>query len=202
MSEERIVRLKNQIIEIGKTMYQRHLTDSLGGNISARFGDLVLITPKHSAQRWRWKLKPEDIITLDLNGNIVSGGHPPSREASMHLEIYRQMKEAGGVIHAHPKYVLGFSAAGIGLEPILEQARGLGNIPVLRYAPSGSDELASIVAEGAKKYGLRRHGLAMILRDHGIVTIGPNLNEAYIALEISQELAWTTFMIKIIKSGS
>ncbi len=200
MSEKKILDLKRQIIETGKTMYRRHLTDSLGGNISVRFGDLVLITPTHSAQQWRWNLKPEDIITLNLSGNIVSGKHAPSSESSMHLEIYRQIGEAGGVIHAHPKYVLGFSAAGVGLEPILEQARGLGNVPVLRYAPRGSDELASIVAESAKKYGLRRHGLAMILKDHGIVTIGPNLIEAYIALEISQELAWTTYMTKVIKS--
>jgi len=69
MSEKRILELKRQIVETGKTMYRRHLTDSLGGNISVRFEDSVLITLKHLAQQWRWNLKPEDIITLDLSGN-------------------------------------------------------------------------------------------------------------------------------------
>ncbi len=71
--EDNIAKLRSQIAEIGALMFERHLTDSAGGNISTRAGDLICITPRYSGSKYRWQLRPEQVLVVDADGKKLDG---------------------------------------------------------------------------------------------------------------------------------
>lgn len=90
-------------------MFDRFITNAVGGNVSVRVGDnLALITPALMAEEKFCRLKPEDILLVDLDMNVLEGQSRPSREMDMHCGILREMPEASACIHAHPKNILVF----------------------------------------------------------------------------------------------
>ncbi len=97
-----------QIVMIGRWLFERRLLDMSGGNISARWDDQICITPRHSGSRKHWQLEPEDILMGRLEDNEFHTNPLLSREAKVHLAIYRDFPNAAAVIHAHPFHVLPF----------------------------------------------------------------------------------------------
>src|SRR5512146_2720433 len=94
--------LPAQIVRIGKLMFDRHLTDIAGGNISARAGGQLYITPTGAGQKWLWDLSPTDLLCCPIATDELLQHPLHSNESISHLAIYRDIPEAGAVIHAHP----------------------------------------------------------------------------------------------------
>ncbi|MBI1879264.1 MAG: class II aldolase/adducin family protein [Chloroflexi bacterium] len=184
--------IPEQIAYIGRRMFERRLTDMAGGNISARAGETIYISPRFSGSRRHWQLNPEEIIRGSLaNDELLK--HPLfSREGKSHLAIYRHFPDVGAVIHAHPFHVLPFCVAERDIEPVLEATQKFGVTKIIKGAPAHSEELAQNIVAGLKgmEANIRKQAAAVILPKHGIFVAGKDLLAAIDALERIDWNAW------------
>jgi len=178
--------LRTKAVAICRLVYDRELSDSAGGNLAVRAEkDRALITPRYMGQRKRWHLNPEDLLLVDLTGNVLEGQGECSRELLMHLGVLREFERAGAVIHAHPKYLMAFAVAARAMPNVIEHTKKFGTIPVAACGKSGSEETAQAVLEILRPRAdqLTQHGLACILPGHGVAVVGRNLDDAFDTLE-------------------
>jgi len=177
-------RLKEKIVEISRRLYQRGLVAGAGGNVSARIPDsqYILVTPSGLCKGY---LRPADIVKVDLNGNLIEGRLRPTSETPMHTEIYKVREDVNAVVHAHPPFSTGFACARIPLKaPIFPEIIAMvGEVATVEYATPTTSELAMKVAEAAKKHE------AMLLENHGTITIGASLEQAYQRTEVLEDYA-------------
>ncbi len=167
--------LKQKIAEIERRIGEYGLSTLTGGNVSALDPErkLVVITPSGLNKR---TLTPDDMVVLNMNGDIIEGKHKPSIESVMHLAIYKEISRAKAIIHAHPPMVTTLSIVGKGIPPITEELiefAGEQGVPVSRYACTGSIDLAKEVIN------LLKISDAVIMQNHGIVVIAPDLESAF-----------------------
>jgi len=181
MTKEQL--LRKQMVEVGRRMYRKGLVVATEGNLSVRLApQRILMTPTGA---WKGFLNPADIVAVDLNGRVARPGQRPSMEYPMHRGIYRARADVRAVVHAHPPVATGFAVAGLPLdEPILAEAvLLLGPVPVVPYATPATDALPESIAPYLAKHN------ALLLGNHGAVTMGKDLNEAYARMEILEHLA-------------
>jgi len=182
MTKEQI--LRRQMVEVGRRMYRKGLVVATEGNLSVRVApQRVLMTPTGA---WKGFLSPADMVVVDLNGKgQPAGQRRPSMEFPMHRGIYRARADVRAIVHAHPPLATGFAVAGIPLDqPILAEAvLVLGPVPVVPYATPATDALPEAIAPYAAKHQ------ALLLGNHGAVTMGRDLWEAYARMEILEHLA-------------
>jgi L-fuculose-phosphate aldolase len=193
ISTERDLRVA--IVETGRICYNQGWMVSNDGNISARLGDnYIVITPAGVS---KGRMDTEDPIVLDLDGNLAwskpGSKYKPSTETPMHLEVYRQRDDVRGVIHAHPVYATALTVAGqtIPIDVFPELILTLGDIPVTDFATPSSHEDAEAIKPLAKTHD------AILLRQHGSLTVGKDLDEALINLERVEHVSQVTFMAKM-----
>lgn len=142
------------------------------------------------------RLRLEDVLVLDLDGNVLKGEGKPSIETNFHLGIYKVRKDARAVFHVHPPFATAYAVAGIKLPMVTEAAKIiLVYVPLLPSAPPGSLELATRVRDGFKDPKVR----AVLLREHGIVTIGENLESAYHTASLVEDTAKIALLSSLIK---
>jgi L-fuculose-phosphate aldolase len=178
--------MRAKIATIGAYMFDRRLTDAAGGNISARVGNYVCITPRFSGSKRQWQLRPEDVLVADMDMNILEGSGEISRETKVHFRLHREFGEHGtGVIHAHAQNVLVFAAMAQPIPPVLEATQKFGTIPVVGYAPAHSGDLAEHVAGGIRgnESRIRKQAAAVLAPWHGLFCIGKDLDAAFDAVE-------------------
>ena len=171
------------ICNIGRRMYQRNFVAANDGNISARIGDdLVLCTPTGVS---KGDLIEDMLVTINMNGDQIAGKLKASSEMKMHLRIYKENPEVRAVAHAHPPVSTAFAVAGIRLDkPILPEAViFLGDVPVAPYATTGTDGVGDSLAPYCKTH------YAALLANHGAVTWGRNLTEAFFRMEALEHYA-------------
>ncbi len=174
---------RNQIVEIGRWCYDHGFVAAADGNMSCRVADdLIAATP---AGMCKGKLAPDDVVILDASGRRVEGRRDASSEILLHLEIYKDRADVGGVVHAHPPTATGFAVARMPLaECVLpEVIVALGDVPLAPYATPSTPE----VPESIRPH-LRDHN-AFLLANHGTVTMGPTLTQAYFTLEKVEQFA-------------
>ena len=183
--EENITKLRQQIAEIGALMYERHLTDSAGGNISARAGDLVCITPRFSGSKFRWRLRPEQVLVVDAKGKKLEGDGEISREAQVHLKLLAEFPMAGAVVHGHAQNALVFCCGGSPIPAILEDTVKFGTIRVTEYAPAHSPKLADNVCSlmQGQEERIRKQAAAVLAPWHGVFVLAKDLDAGFDALE-------------------
>ena len=177
---------RNQIAEFGRMLFDRHLTDAAGGNISVRVDDVVCITPRFSGQQRQWQLNPDDVLVVDLEGNIQEGEGDLSRESKVHLRLHNDFREAGtAVIHAHPRNVMVFTALAQPMPPVLEANLKFGVTPVVDYAPAHSSDLAEHIAEALyrQESRIQNHAAGVIAPWHGLFIMAKHLAAAFDAVE-------------------
>lgn len=177
---------RSWLIAIAEEIRALRLSDSTGGNVSMRWGDLIYMTPRYAGSRNRWHLRPKDIVVFDMQTRtFFSHQRKPSREAGMHLAIYENFPEVGAVIHAHPYYTMVFACARVPLEPTAEYTLKLGTIPLTQEAPAHSRRLAEAVVAELKnvREEQRTNGAAVLIPAHGVVCVGENLDHAFTVLE-------------------
>lgn len=175
--------LRALICRVGALMYQKGTIDGTAGNISARLDDnRILLTPSGLATGF---LQPEQLIIVDLAGQRVdqptaaNAGLRPTSESAMHLECYRQRHDVNGVVHAHPPTAVALTLAGVDLGQCLipEMVVLLGLTPTAPYStPSSEENRAAITAL------IREHD-AIMLSNHGSLTVAKSLWDAYLLLE-------------------
>ncbi len=179
-------KIRKEIIEIGRKIYEKKLAAGTDGNISYKVADdRMLITGGGTCLG---ELKSTDIIYTDFSGNLLSGDRPPSSETPMHIAVYRHRPNINAVVHAHPPIATGFSIAGVSLAGcvIPEIIMTLGKIPTASYATPSSDEGAKAVSELITNHD------AILLDRHGAITIGKTLEEAFFKLEKVEYAAHVT----------
>jgi L-fuculose-phosphate aldolase len=166
--------LKSQVAETAKEMARLGLVAHSWGNVRTRAPESshVVITP--SGLNYD-RLNAEDMVVVDLKGSVVEGRHKPSVETPMHTAIYLARSDVNAVVHTHSPFATCLAVVNKELPLIwVEQAAVLGfPIPVTEYVAAGTHELGD---ETVKKLG--RKLPAVLLRSHGVVAVGPNLEEA------------------------
>jgi len=185
MGEAQEEGIREQIVGIGRLMYQRHLTDAAGGNISVKVQDKILSTPRYAGSKYRWQLRPEQIVALEDGQIKPEQAAYISREIRVHLAIYQRFPLAKAVIHAHPRYVMPFATLGRPIPPIWEATRKFGTIGLVPETPAHSPELAEQVVQALwpQANDLAQHAIAVQIPKHGLVVVGRDLDDAYDALE-------------------
>ncbi len=183
-----LLTLKREIVEVGRRAYQRGYVASNDGNISARLDEKrVVITPTGVSKGF---MTPEDLIVLDMEGKVVSGTKKPSSEMFMHLSVYKHRPDVMSVCHAHPPYATGFAVAGIPLDKCIlpEVIIVLGGIPIVEYGTPGTAEFFQPVLKIIDKYD------AYLLANHGALTIGKDVVNAYHKMETLEHFAHIAFV--------
>lgn len=168
-------KLKEECIEISQEAYRRGLISASGGNISARLPGSTKVIIKRTGASFR-NLKLSDIITIDLEGNILEGQGKPSKEVNLHLGIYKVRADINAVFHSHSIAATAFATAGKEVPLVTVQGlKILGKCPLVGYGPPGSMELAEKTKEIFKDKTLK----VAVLQSHGATAVGRDLEEAY-----------------------
>jgi L-fuculose-phosphate aldolase len=182
--------LRQEMVRVGRLMWERGYVASTDGNLSARLGrDRLLVTPSGLSKGF---LSTAELVVMRIDGQLVAryGGREqkPSSEIAMHLEVYRQRSDVRAIAHAHPPLATAFSIAGVSLARcvIPEVVVTLGGIPTTGYATPGTGEVPESIAQAIRDYD------AIILAHHGSLTLGRSLWEAYLRLEKVEHTAKIT----------
>lgn len=181
--------LSRQLVAVCRALYQRQLVAALDGNVSVRQGQAILTTPSGVN---KGSLQVEDLVLVDSDGRLVAGRGRPTSELLLHLEVYRQRPDARAVIHAHPPVATACTIAGVSLaEGILpEVVLTLGGIPTAPYATTGTPAMAAAIRDLLPRFD------AMLLEQHGALTVGRDLWEAYYKMEKVEQAAWTLWLAR------
>jgi len=174
---------KKDIVEIGRRLYQKGFVASHDGNISIRIGAAeILATPAGVCKGF---LGSEDVVLVDTQGRKVAGKGEPSSELKMHLLVYQRRPDVKAVVHAHPPVSTGFAVAGIPLAQCIlpEVVVSLGAVPVAAYGTPSTHEVCDAIAPYVEK------SEAFLLANHGVVTLGENVFQAYYRMETVEHFA-------------
>lgn len=186
---------KEEVLWGCRLMVERGYLLGTVGNLSARADgtDLVVITPTSLSYD---TMTEEDLVVVNLNGEIVSGKHQPSIECSMHLGVYRARPELRALVHTHSKYATTVSLIKeLDIMPAIDTEQSLylgGDINIVPFAFPGSKELAEYVKEGiGTKAGL-------LMANHGALGVGISMKDAVIASDIIER---NSEMYLLLKAG-
>jgi L-fuculose-phosphate aldolase len=178
---------KRQVIEAAQEMERKGLAVGTAGNISLRLKDpggrdLLAITP---SGRYYDSLKVDDIVVVDFAGQKIEGELKASIETIMHIEVHKARKKVNAVVHAHPAFCSAIAVAGMDIPPLIDEQVILigGEIKVAEYAFPGTPELAKSVVSAL---GPRN---AVILANHGVLSVGRDMREALTICELAEEMA-------------
>ena len=175
---QNIFQIKKDICDIGRRIYAKNFAAANDGNITVRVGENeVLCTPTMHCKGF---LKPDDIATIDMEGNQIAGSKKRSSEALLHLEIYKARPDIKSVVHCHPPHATAFAIA---REPIPqcvlpEVEVFLGDVPITKYETPGGKAFAETILPFVQKTNL------IVLANHGTVSYGENVERAYWWTEI------------------
>jgi L-fuculose-phosphate aldolase len=194
---------RQQIVDIGRLLFDRFLTDAAGGNISARAGEVICISPRFSGSKYQWRLHPEQVLVVDQAGNKLEGEGEISREARVHIRLYQDFPEGMAVVHSHPRNVMVFATAGQPIPPVWEGTLKFGVIQVCKFAPAHTPDLAEAVAAvmHGQEAALHKQAIAVIAPAHGLFTLGKSLAAAFDATERIEGAAYSILMSKFLPQG-
>lgn len=185
MTPSDIDKTRQHIARLGALMYERRLTDAAGGNISARVGDVVCITPRFSGSKHQWQLRPEQVLVVDWEGRKLDGDGDISREAKAHLRLLSAFPVGRAVVHGHPQSALVFCVLRQPIPPVLESTLKFGTVPVAEFAPAHSAQLAENLCAclAGQEERIKKQAAAVLAPWHGLFVLGKDLDAAYDAFE-------------------
>ena len=176
--------LKEQLVQLHQELPKNDLVRWTGGNVSARDPDSGLVVIKPSGVRYE-DLRAEDHVVLTVAGEVVEGHLKPSSDTPSHLYIYRQRPDVNGVVHTHSAYATAFAALGkpipVYLTAIADEFGG--PIPCAGFALIGGEEIGQQVVE---HIGVSP---AVLLKNHGVFTVGPTVTAAVKAAVMVEDVA-------------
>lgn len=180
-TEER--KIREQICEVGRRVWQKGWVAANDGNISQRLGtDLVITTPTGVSKGF---MSPDMLVMVDMDGNIRSGYLKPSSELKIHLEAYKRRDDIKAFVHAHPPVCTGYAVAHIPMDfPTLpEIVISLGSVPLAKYGTPSTTELSDSISDLVICHD------AILLANHGAITLGTDVMNAYYKMESVEHFA-------------
>lgn len=183
---------KKKLVEICHKVYQNGFVAAYDGNVSYRtINNTIMITKSGIC---KGDVRENNLVEIDLDGKIISGKHKISTEHKIHLLAYKKRKEVNAVVHCHPIYATAFALLDKGLNKhyLPEVLLTIGKVPLCKYAtPSTEDVPVSL-----EPY--IRYSWAMLLQNHGALTLGKTLDEAYFKMEKLEHTAKIILLAKLI----
>jgi|SRR5579859_890932 len=171
------------IVQFGRLLHQNGFVAATDGNLSVRLDQKrLLVTPTCISKGW---MRTSDLVIVDMEGKRLAGKRRVSSELAMHLMIYRLRPDVQGIVHAHPPTATGFAASGLDLNRplVCEVVVGLGSIPLARYGTPGTPELTDALEPLIPNHD------AILMANHGVVTLGSSLENAYMKMETVEHFA-------------
>lgn len=177
--------IPEQICEAGRILFEKRLTDMAGGNLSARVGDQVYMSPRYAGSHYHWDLTPDALVCGRWENDDISQQPNFSREGWSHLYLYRRFPEVQAVIHAHPFHVMPFAAQCLPMEPVLEATQKFGVIRLTKAAPAHTRELADHILEAmqGQEDKMRKQAAIVLIPYHGIICAGKEFHLTLDAVE-------------------
>ena len=181
--------LKEQLVELHLELPRNNLVVWTGGNVSARDAESGLVVIKASGIRYE-ELRPEHMVVVDLEGNIVEGNFKPSSDTASHLYIYKHRPDVGGVVHTHSPYATAFAAVGKPIPCVLTAIADEfgGPIPCGGFALIGDEAIGKILIDSIGRSS------AVLLKNHGVFTIGKDARSAVKAAVMTEDNAKTVWL--------
>ena len=177
--------LKELMLDIGKRLWTRGYVAANDGNMSVRVSNTeILTTPTGVSKGF---MSQDMLIKIDMDGKVISRNnrYSPSSEIMMHIEAYKQRDDVRAVIHAHPPFSTSFAVAGIPLESnvLPEAVMNLGAVPIAPYGTPSTSEVPDSIIPFIQKSD------AILLANHGALTLGIDLINAYHRMETLEHTA-------------
>ena len=182
-------KLKERVWKMNLELPRNNLVAMTSGNVSGRDPEKDLVVIKPSGVPYE-EMEAEDLVVVDLEGNIVEGDKKPSSDTDSHLYVYRHRQDVRGVVHTHSNYATSFAALG---QPLLVCLTAIadefgGDVPAGPYAPIGGEEIGEAIIENI---GSSR---AILLKNHGVFTIGDSPESALKAAVMVEDAAKTVHL--------
>ena len=180
--------IKDDLARLHAELPRNGLVVWTGGNVSARDPESGLVAIKPSGVRYE-DLTADKMVVVDLDGRIVEGDHKPSSDTASHLYIYRHRPDVFGVVHTHSRYATAFAAVGRSIPVYLTaQADEFGGeIPCAGFALIGDEAIGAQVVETIGR------SPAVLLKNHGVFTVGPSATAAVKAAIMTEDVAATVW---------
>ena len=182
-------KLKEELVQLHLELLKNNLVVWTGGNVSARDPDTGLVVIKASGIRYE-EMRPEHMVVVDIDGKMVEGDYKPSSDVYSHLYIYKHRPDVGGVVHTHSAYATAFAAVNKPIPVVLTAIADEfgGPIPCGGFALIGDDAIGKVVLESIGK------SPAVLLKNHGVFTIGKNAKAAVKAAVMTEDNAKTVWL--------
>jgi L-ribulose-5-phosphate 4-epimerase len=184
----RLEAVREHLVELHQELPRYNLVVWTGGNISARDPETGLVAIKPSGVRYD-DLTAESMVVLDLDGTVVEGDQKPSSDTASHLYIYRHRPDVNGVVHTHSRFATAFAAVGRSIPVFLTaQADEFGGeIPCAGFTLIGDEGIGKLVVEGIGR------SPAILLRNHGVITVAASASAAVKAAVMTEDIAATVW---------
>lgn len=183
--------LREDICEVGRRLWQRQMVASNEGNISARLDDeRIICTPTGVSKGF---MDPGGLAVLTIGGDVL-GDARPSSEVALHLAVYEERPDVRAVVHAHPPTATGFAIAGIAppANILSETATIFKSVPIAEFAMPGTEEVPEVVRP------LLQDADVILLKNHGALTVAPDLFEAYHRMEVLENFTRTALVAHLL----
>lgn len=181
--------LREEVCRLHMELPKNNLVAWTSGNVSARDPESGLVVIKPSGLKYS-ELRPENMVIVDVEGDIVEGNLKPSSDTASHLYIYRARPDVNGIVHTHSRYATAFAALGKPI-PVYLTAQGDefgGPIPCGGFALIGGEEIGKVVVEAIGT------SPAVLLKNHGVFTVGKNAEAAIKAAVMVEDVAATVWL--------
>jgi L-fuculose-phosphate aldolase len=182
----------SRLVEICHKVYEKGFVSAFDGNVS-------VITPQNTILITRsavckGDVTEDDIMEIDAGGNILRGKGKISTEFKVHLYAYSRRPEVNAVVHCHPVYATAFATSGEGLMKNVfpEVILTLGKVPLCKYTTPSTDDLPTSMEPYIE------HSWAFLFQNHGAVTLGKSLRDAYFKMEKLEHTAKTIFISRML----
>ena len=182
-------KLKEELVQLHLELPKNNLVVWTGGNVSARDAETGLVVIKSSGIRYE-EMRPEHMIVVDLEGKIIEGNFKPSSDTASHLYIYKYRADVGGVAHTHSAYATAFAAVNKPIPVVLTAIADEfgGAIPCGGFALIGDESIGKMILECIGK------SPAVLLKNHGVFTIGKDAKAAVKAAIMTEDNAKTVWL--------
>ncbi len=181
-------KLKEELLQLHLELPKNNLVVWTGGNVSARDPGTGLVVIKASGIRYD-EMRLEHMVVMDMDGNRVEGDYKPSSDVFSHLYIYKHRADVGGIVHTHSRYATAFAVLGKPIPCVLTAMADEfgGPIPCGGFALIGDEAIGKVVVESIGG------SPAVLLKNHGVFTIGKNARAAVKAAVMVEDVARTVY---------
>ena len=182
-------KLKAGLVQLHLELPKNNLVAWTSGNVSARDAETGLVVIKASGIRYE-EMRPEHMVVVDLDGKMIEGDYKPSSDVHSHLYIYKHRPDVGGVVHTHSAYATAFAAVNKPIPVVLTAIADEfgGPIPCGGFALIGDEAIGKVVVESIGK------SAAVLLKNHGVFTIGKDAKAAVKAAVMTEDNARTVWL--------